>query len=716
MKNVLLLLLFTVSPLLLIANEGMWLPIFLSQLNEKEMRGLGMKIKAKDIWNVKKGSLKDAIVQFGGGCTGEVISAEGLLLTNHHCGYSYIQSHSSVANNYIDNGFWAKKKADELPNAGLTVTFIADMADVTLQILGEIPENIDATTKQSQVDKRINQIIQNYPHESWQEVIVKPFYKGNQYFLFVTETYKDVRFVGAPPSAIGNFGVDTDNWVWPRHTADFSLFRIYADKNNRPAAYSKDNVPFRPKHFLPISIKGIKENDFTMVMGFPGVTNEYLPSYAVAQTMEITDPTRVNIRSKTLAIMLERMKTDTVVKIKYVSKYASISNGWKKWTGEMEGLKKTNAIAKKQAYESDFQTRVIENPTWKIKYENLLPELKSLYEKSNRYTKVRDYVSELLRVNIEAFKMAARMDALVSAYEENGESGFTKKKNEIKDDAVDFFKNYDASIDKEVYKALFEMYSNDLQPSFQSEYVISQIKEKNTIENWANYCFENSSLSTKDKFDALLNLPIVKTINIIKIDPIYLTYKSILNTYNSQVIPFNREVESRITDLQQIYMKAQMEVFSEKQFYPDANSTLRVTYGKVKGYSPRDGVNYNYQTFLDGVLEKYIPDDYEFDVPQKLIALYKNKDYGQYGENGKMPVAFIGSNHTTGGNSGSPSIDARGNLIGLNFDRVWEGTMSDLNYDASICRNIMVDIRYILFIIDKYAGAKNLIQEMKIIK
>ena len=714
-KSIILTFLFVFSSLPIFAGEGMWLPFLLQQMNEKEMQSMGMKMSAEDIYSVNKGSLKDAIVQFGGGCTGEIISGSGLLLTNHHCGYGQIQSHSSLENNYVDKGFWAKSQKEELSNPGLTATFIISMADVSTSILKGVTDKMSASEKQSMVDKNMEQLKKNYAKESYQEILVRSFYKGNQYYLFVTETYRDVRLVGAPPSSIGNFGVDTDNWIWPRHTCDFSMFRIYADKNNKPADYSSDNVPFKPRHFLPISMDGIKEGDFTLVFGFPGATNEYLPSESIKQITDLSDPVKVALRTRALDIMHKYMVASEAVKIKYVTKAAGISNGWKKWQGEMEGLKKTDAFGKKQKYEAEYNRLLNSNAALKAKYGGVLEELNANVIKSNDYVKIREYSLEILRTNIEMLRYYSKLDALVNAFEKNGAEEMMKKADAVKSWGPGYFKNYERKIDEETFAALLQMYHNDVD----KEYIFKGLESlaPNSDQYTANVkaLFDASYLNSEEKLNELLIKKPEDLANSIKSDPAYIFYKEMIDQYNVKVTPNVTLYEGKVTSGMERYMAAQMEVFKDRKFYPDANSTLRVTYGKVNSYAPRDAVKYEFQTYLDGVMEKYIPGNYEFDLPPKLIELYEKKDFGPYAENGKIPVAFIATNHTTGGNSGSPAIDAYGNLIGLNFDRVWEGTMSDYNYDASICRNIMVDIRYVLFIIDKYGDAKHIVDEMKLV-
>jgi hypothetical protein len=693
------------------ATEGMWLPQLLTKLNEKEMKGMGMKISAADIYSLNKGSLKDAIVSFGGFCTGEIISSQGLLLTNHHCGYSAIQSHSSVQNNYLDDGFWARSKEEELPNPSLFATFIIRIEDVTRGALQGVAGNLSESARQSAIDKNLNAIKAAAKKESYQDVVIKPFFEGNQYFLFVTETYRDVRLVGAPPSSIGKFGADTDNWVWPRHTGDFSMFRIYAGKDNLPAEYSKDNVPLKPKHFLPISLDGIAENDFTMVFGFPGRTNEYLPSEGMKLAVEGLAPARVQMRDAGLKLIDGFMRKDEQIKIQYASKFASTANGWKKWIGEMQGVKQTNGIQRKLDFEKRFQQLAQARP----EYRGLLDSLNNLYKKQAPYAVSRDYYSELIR-NTEMLSFA---NLVISALQEThlkGEDDWEGIRGNLLKKLQSEYKNYNNDVDREVAVALLDIFFKEV-PSNRIGGEAYQVwmetnKDGRTT---ANKMYSQSALTSYDKIAAFLNRPFKKVAEDVWKDPATRLAIGLRNGYTEFINKPYDELQPGINQLQRRYMQAQMDLVKDKRFYPDANSTLRLTYGKVNGYSPRDAVEYDFATTLDGVMEKYKPGDYEFDVPEKLRELHARKDYGPYGANGKMPVCFIASNHTTGGNSGSPALDAYGNLIGLNFDRTWEGTMSDINYDASICRNIMVDIRYVLFIVDKFAGAKHLVDEMKLV-
>ncbi|HKC34988.1 MAG TPA: S46 family peptidase, partial [Chitinophagaceae bacterium] len=698
-----------------LANEGMWLPLLLEKLNEKEMKSLGMKISAKDIYSINSGSLKDAIVSLGGFCTAEIISNKGLLLTNHHCGFDAVQNHSTLEHNYIREGFWAMSNSEELLNPDLFVTFIVRIDDVTKQVLNGVTVAMSENERQSQVDKNMETLRNTVKKEAYQKVLIRGFFENNQYFLFITETYNDVRLVGAPPAAIGNFGKDTDNWMWPRHTGDFSLFRIYAGKDNKPADYSPDNVPYVPKKSLTISLNGVKEGDFTMVFGFPGRTTEYLPASAVEQTMTVNDPAKISIREKALGILDGFMRKDEQIKIQYASKYAGIENNYKKWKGEVLGLTRTDVLSKKKTYEAEFQKRVLANPQWKTNYGNTLQELNNAYAEIKPYGYARDYFNEIVS-KIELFTVAGQLSSLVNAFDDGGEVAYTKKKKEVIDFLNGFFPEHNTEVDKKLFAVLMKMYVTD-----QEKGNVSPImKEKamsaaGDFDKIAEVVYKETTILNAKSLNDKLQQPTNEVINYIRSDNGVKLYNDILRTYQTQIQGKLNEIQARINKLQRTYMRAQMEVFKEKKFYPDANSTLRITYGNVKGYEARDAVKYDFYTYLDGVMEKYKPGDYEFDVPEKLRTLYQTKDFGPYAVNGKMPVCFIAANHTTGGNSGSPALDAHGYLIGLNFDRVWEGTMSDINYDPSICRNIMVDIRYVLFIIDKFAGAKQLIKEMNLV-
>lgn len=698
---------------LVIAQQygGMWIP---TELNEKEMKDMGMKISAKDIFNTEKPSIKDAVVQFDGGCTAEIISPKGLLLTNHHCGYDNIQAHSTVENNLLANGFWAKNMGEELPNPGVTVDFITDIKDVSSQILNGT-ESLSGKELQDKISNNIEAYKKSQKTEDYQKIVVKPMYYGNKYYAYVIETFKDIRLVGAPPSSIGKFGSDTDNWVFPRHTGDFSMFRIYADQNNKPAEYSKDNVPYKPKYFLPVSMKEKQEGDFTFVFGFPGRTQEYLPAIAVEKIVDETDPAMISVRDIALKTLDEKMRVDPATKIKYASKYASVANYWKKWKGEVEGLKKSNAVAKKREYEKSL---VAKNPAIK----ETLDQFEVLYNEQSPFALNRAYYSELTR-NAETLRLANYFINFVEA-KESGKMN-TDGQQRFENFLSGYYKDYDGQLDAKVTAKLLAQYANvnyegDFLPNNFKANFGNEAKNLQTIEDWS----KNSVISGRgnwngktvyNELNGILNDP--NFISEIKKDPFYRLASELKQTYMTKTDKSYIRYQTEIDVLQKKYMKQLMETDKDRKFFPDANSTLRVTYGKVAGSNPKDALYYGYQTHLSGVMEKYVPNDYEFDVPQKLLQLYNNKDYGIYkNQNGDVPVNFTATNHTTGGNSGSPALDAYGNLVGLNFDRQWEGTMSDINYDAKLCRNIMVDTKYILFIIDKYANAKWLLDEMKIVK
>ncbi|AVM50508.1 S46 family peptidase [Capnocytophaga sp. oral taxon 878] len=709
-KFILLLVGCFLLPFSLLAQQGgMWIPSLLEGMNAKEMKSLGMKMSVSDIYNVNKSSLKDAVPHFNGGCTAEVISGRGLLLTNHHCGYGQIQAHSTLENDYLTNGFWAKSLSEELPNKNLEVTFIVRIEDVTAKVLEDTKGLSSEMDRASKIEKNIANLVKNSAKESWQENRIRAFYEGNQYILFVVETFKDVRLVGAPPSSIGKFGSDTDNWVWPRHTGDFSLFRVYADKNNRPAEYSKDNVPYVPKHFFPISLKGVKAGDFTMVFGYPGRTQEYLPSVAVEQIVKVLNPAKIGIRDVVLKVQDGFMRVDNGIKIKYASKYASVANYWKKWIGETQGLEQSGAVALKRAQEEKFQ-KAIAKAGKSAEYGNILDDFAKKYAAIRDYELSVDLYSEFVQRNVALLSNGLRVLQLQNALLERGEQSFNDRKKAYVTMFRGVFKDYDLKVDKAVFEAAAAYYIKTMPKE-----LLAPNMQNIDVKAMADKLYGESFLASGAEMEKVLNLDAKAFQQRLKGDVGVELVQGIINHFYEKVYPTFAELNEEITALQRSYMKAILEFAKpEDRIFPDANSTLRVTYGKVAGYAPKDAVTYDYITYLDGVMEKYVPGDYEFDVPAKLRALYEKKDYGIYGKNGKMPVCFVATNHTTGGNSGSPAIDAQGNLIGLNFDRVWEGTMSDIHYDPKICRNIMVDIRYVLFIIDKYAGAGYLIDEMKI--
>ena len=699
------------------ADEGMWLPQLLNAMNIKDMKKNGLKLTAEQIYSVNKSSLKDAIVQFAGGCTAEIVSDQGLILTNHHCGYSAIAFHSTVEKDYLTNGFWAMNKNEEVYTPNLNATIIQRIEDVTAKVLKGIIATSTEAKKDSIIKANIKLLEKEAVAGTHYEAFIKPFFYGNDYFLFVVETFKDVRMVGAPPSSIGKFGGESDNWMWPRHNADFSVFRIYANKDNKPAEYSKDNVPYKPKNVIPISLKGYKQGDFTMVYGFPGRTQEYLSSYAVDMIMNESDPLKVSLREKRLNIMNVDMLQSDAVRIAYASKFQSVANYYKKWMGEMNGLKKYDAVAKKQLFENQFNEAISVNPAQKEKYGNIFPQLQKVYAEYKILNKQVDYYSECLMA-IDALNYARFYITLnneLKKKQKGTTNTYDKTLEEYK--KLGFFKNYNKPTDIKLCEAMLAEYIKGV-PNNSRPYVLDSfiVANNNDAKKMTDFLFSNTNFVDKEKAEVMLN-DYDKYTNLYERDPIFYITSSIVKYYNTSVFPQFQYDEREINELQKLYIQGQKEIFKDKKFYPDANSTLRVAYGKVNNYVPKDGVEYNYYTTLEGIMEKYIPKDEEFDVPAKLKELYEKKDYGQYAnKDGKLQVAFTASNHTTGGNSGSPVFNAKGQLIGTNFDRNWEGTMSDIMYNPNQCRNITLDVRYTLFIIDKFAGAGYLLNEMKLVK
>lgn len=697
-----------------VADEGMWLPLFLKELNEPDMQAKGMRISADDIYNINQSSLKDAIVSFGGFCTGEVISSEGLVLTNHHCGYGQIQSHSSVENDLLTDGFWAMDKEEELPNPGLFVTFIVEIRDVSKEILEGIDHNTPEKEREAIIKKRTGAIAKEATQGTHYGAVIKPFFYGNEYYMFITETFKDIRLVGAPPSSIGKFGGDTDNWMWTRHTGDFSLFRIYAGPDGKPADYSKDNVPYQPKHHLPVNLNGVNEGDFTMVFGFPGRTNEYLTSFAIKDIMEEINPHRINIREKKLEILNEDMKASDAVRIQYASKYASTANAWKKWIGENNGLIRLKALERKKALEEKFEQWANEDENRKALYGSLIKDFDREYLKQKTISQANNYMLEAV-YGTEVIRFARTISLL--AKEDISEEELKVLLPKISAYGEKYFKDYNTATDQKVFAALMRLYYDNVEADFHPEHLTKLAKKrKGNFERIADDVFKKSVLVSKDKFDKFLDGFNAKSVKQLKKDPAFVLMEEFTSIYDQEIRPVLTETEENIEKLSRYYLAGLRQMQPEKKFYPDANSTMRVAYGQVNGYEPKDGVAYKYYTTLEGIMQKEDPENDEFIVPERLKELYKNKDYGIYGKDGIMPVCFTSSNHTTGGNSGSPIINGDGHLIGTNFDRNWEGTMSDIMYDPEMCRNISVDIRYTLFIIDKFAGAGHLVDEMTIIK
>ncbi|MBR5983026.1 MAG: S46 family peptidase [Bacteroidales bacterium] len=715
MKKIFSIFIFALLSCSLFADEGMWLPILIEKYNITDMQKKGFKLTAEDIYSINHASMKDAIVIFGGGCTGEMISNEGLLITNHHCGYGTIQRHSSVEHDYLTDGFWAMSRKEELASPGLTVTFLVSMEDVTDKVLEGVTSDMSDSDRATKILANMSKIKEESVKDTHYQARIESFYNGNQYFLFKNEIFEDVRLVGAPPSAIGKFGGDTDNWMWPRHTGDFSLFRVYCDKDGKPAKYSDDNIPYTPKKFFPISLKGVQEGDFTMVFGYPGTTQEYLPAVAVEQVMNESDPTRIAIRDKKLEVIKAGMEKSKLTRIQYSNKAASIANGWKKWQGEIKGLKRLDAVNVKLNFEEGFQKWANDKP----EYKDLLNDYAKVYAEMKPLNLAYIYITEaILGSYAVSFANQMRMlesckDALPESLQSLKEMTLSKSKGNYKD--------YDEQVEIRLFAEMTRIYMENMPKKYwPSAYSNIDKVTKSASDKYmafAEYCFSKSVFANQTKFDNFVNGLSSKSVKTLTTDPIYSIAKEVMDKYKNEIRMALIDCDVRIKKLDRIYMKAQMEYEPQKRFFPDANFTLRVTYGQVTPYKPADGIDYEYFTTLDGIIEKDNPNIYDYKVPARLKELYEKKDYGRYADkDGKMHVAFTATNHTTGGNSGSPVINGNGELIGVNFDRNWEGTMSDIMYDPEMCRNISLDIRYALFLIDKFAGASHLIDEMEIRK
>lgn len=701
------------------ADEGMWIPLLVGKYNLDAMKAKGFKLTAEDIYNINQPSMKDAIVMFGRGCTGELISPNGLLITNHHCGYGMIQYHSSVEHDYLSQGFWAMSLEEELPCPGLSVTFLNRIEDVTQRVLQGVESDMDEAIRQSIIQANSKTIADSAIANSNLTASVEPFYYGNQYFLFVYEVYSDVRLVGAPPSSIGKFGGDTDNWTWPRHTGDFSLFRVYADKDNQPAPYSAENVPYKPKRYFPISTNGISAGDFTMVYGYPARTEQYITSQAVHQVANVSNPVKISLRQTRLDIMKNYMMSNDTVRIKYASKHAGVANAWKKWIGERNGLIRLNAIEKKKALEQQFAQWVNETPERVEEYGYLLPRFSELYGQREHYLKADDLRREAFAA-VEINRFALQFTRLVEEYYTGSEPDLAlieKQSKGLIASTRRFYKDYYSPIDRDIFQMMMRYLSEHLADSLQPKALKGLIQQYNA--DWqkitAKY-FDESLFADSTKLIYYLSNFDRKAANYMKTDLVYTLNAQFDSLFNEKVVTPFQMVNDELTVLYRTYMKGLMEMQPNRIFYPDANFTLRVAYGNVEGYSPCDAVDYLYYTTLEGVVEKSQMGVYDYEVPAKLLELHKVKDYGRWAVNGTVPVSFIATNHTSGGNSGSPVVNAQGHLVGVNFDRVWEGTMSDIMFDPAMCRNISIDIRYALFIIEKYAGATHLISEMTLVQ
>ncbi len=674
------------------ADEGMWLLPLLEKLNIKKMQEMGCKLSAEDIYSINNSSLKDAIVHFGGGCTGEIVSDKGLLFTNHHCGYGAIQKLSSVEHDYLKDGYWAKNLSEELPAQGLSVTFIDKFVDVTERLNKAVAKAKNEADYKKRWDKEIEKIkAEATKADPTLTARVTSFYNDNMYLLITSRTFKDIRFVGAPPSSIGKFGADTDNWMWPRHTGDFSVFRVYADKNNNPAEYSEDNVPYVPKQSLKISLKGVKENDYAMIIGFPGRTTRFMSSEEAKETQNINNAISIYVRGEKQNIWMADMEADPKVRIQYSSKYSGSSNGWKKWIGMNETFGKLNVVERRAAEEKAFNEWVAADPKRIEKYGTAVETINNAIKERAEYAYVYRYLSESLS-SIELVRapmMAKRPGGLKS-----------------------FFKDYSVDTDRKLAKKMIAIYKEKVAPEYHPAFFATIEKDfGGNIDAFVDNMFETSPYTSQEKYDAAIasGADLSKDITaVINAD---------VRAISEKVMPKMMESNQIINKAKKAYVAGNLEMMGDNASYPDANSTMRLTYSKVLPYSPKDAVVYDYITTLDGVMEKEDPNNWEFVVPEKLKTLWKNKDFGPYAlENGKMPVAFLCNGDITGGNSGSPVLNDKGELLGLAFDGNWEAMSGDVIFEPSLQRCINVDIRYVLFIIDKYGDAGYLLEEMNIVK
>ena len=717
MKKILLLTALMIVRFFAMADEGMWIPLFLGY-NEAEMQQMGFHLTADDVYSINHHSMKDGIVLFGGGCTGELISPDGLLVTNHHCGYSYVQAHSSMEHNYLHNGFWSKNRDEELVTNGLTVTFLVYMEDVTAKVLDGVTDGMSESERNAKIKKNITAVENEAIEGTHYTAKIKPFYYGNQYFLFVNEVFEDVRLVGVPPESIGKFGGDTDNWMWPRHTGDFSLWRIYTDKDGNPAPYSPDNIPLKSKKYFPISIKGVNEGDFTLVFGYPGSTQQFLISDAVDIKANVQNPIAIHARDLRLEAMKRQMEKSTEIRLMYSAKSNSISNGWKKWIGESKGINECGVVARKIAEEKEFEKWVNADPERQKQYGTLLSDMKKLYVDYKKQVKSFTFLSETF-IGVEINRlMCTRLNwfATSCAPDVWTDEQFEKGKVELAENMRSFYSSYNVDIDSECFVELMYYYFSEQDPELVPESLRKYINMPKS--EWqafldrekkkAPYLFDGEKMM--ERIQKAKRKDWAKLLD----DELYIFVMAAYQAYVSAYYAMDR-TETQLDLYYRTYVKALMEKDTDKTFYPDANLTMRVTYGNVKGFDPSDGVRYTHYTTLAGVIAKDNPDIFDYKVDPKLKELFANHDFGPYAnDKGELPVCFIASNHTTGGNSGSPVIDADGNLIGINFDRVWQGTMSDINYDVNRCRNISLDVRYFLFIVDKFAGAQNIIDELDI--
>lgn len=713
MKRTLIVWSLLLASLTLRADEGMWLLMHLKKMNMEDMQKKGLRLTAEEIYDINKPGLKDAVVSLGGFCTAEVISKEGLLLTNHHCAFDAIQTFSTVENDYLTNGFWAMDRKQELNVPGLFVNFLVRMEDVTEKVLAA-GANMGVTARNEAMRRKMEELRKEATKGTHYTAEVKSFFDGNEYYLFIYETYRDVRLVGAPPSSIGKFGGDTDNWMWPRHTGDFSLLRVYSGPDGKPAEYSDKNIPLKPRHHLPVSLKGVNQSDFAMIMGYPGSTDRFLTSYGVKQAIETEQPARVRIRGTRLEIMKADMDQNDKVRIQYASHYAAIANYWKYFIGQSRGLKRLRVYEQKKAEEVAFQEWVNADAKRKIRYGQVLSDMEAAYSELDKVIVPDVYFNECI-FGIEINTLFLKLYPLYGAL---NNTDITKDQlngvvESVRPAIKDYFKDHHAPTDAKLMAAMLRLYHSDVPAEFHpKELTDIHKKTKGDFMKWTVPYYAKSIFTDATRLDAFLKAPDLKKM---KADPgfaLMLAFIDVYRTFSER----SSAASSKLAEATTLYVEGIRLLRTDKKFYPNANFTMRLTYGQVLEYFPQDGVHYLHYTTLDGIMEKEDPKNDEFVVPARLKELWKNKDYGQYGQNGILNVAFITNNDITGGNSGSPVINGNGELIGCAFDGNWEAMSGDIAFEHKLQRTISVDIRYVLFIIDKYAGAKHLVDEMTLVK
>lgn len=716
-KIVALLLVLAVNVISVRADEGMWLVHLIGEKTYADMVKKGLKLSKEQLYSMNKSSIKDAIVIFGGGCTAELVSKEGLLFTNHHCGYDAIASSSSVEHNYLRDGFWAKSKKEEIPCPGLSVQFLVKIDDVTESVTARL-KDIKPEEYTAKLPGILMEMSKKASEGTTYEVRISSFFKGNQFLQFTYELYKDIRLVGTPPESIGKFGGDTDNWEWPRHTGDFSIFRIYMSPDGKASEYKADNVPYAPKHFLPVSIKGLNDGDYAMIYGYPGGTNRYETSYGVKLKIDIENPNLVNLRDARLKAMLAEMVKDPAVKIQLASSYAGIANYWKFFDGESKQLIKHNVIKQKEAQEKAFETWAKGKP----EYDNLFANIKTTYDTWRPYAKGRVYLMEgILGSPLMAFASNLKNLDDVLSNPNSKPDDITKAANTAKAQHAKFIKGENVASDKNILATVLRMFYQDIEADHQPTAFYNSLKttgdlnKEETYQNYSKSVFDNTLFLTLAKFESFISKPDTATLHN---DPAYKTAMAFVNNFNQNYAKYFKEFTANNYALNNKYQKGILEMKKGQEFYPDANFTMRVSYGNVKSYSPRDAVKYKEVCTLKGIMEKYKPGDYEFDLPAKLIDLINNKDYGQYIDKkaNDVVVCFITTNDITGGNSGSPVMNGKGELIGLAFDGNYEALSHKIAFDGELNRTICLDVRYLLFVVDKLGGAKNIIDELVLVK